>query len=281
MAGLRSLTPPVSVLGFLRAVSPLGAAFEAEGVPYLFAVPPDVRAQWVREDLRLARVTAYAPDAGAAALAPVFRTLAADLRAVESRHPGFQVRLTGLAVASSTSSLEMIVQLGETLGGTAAGIFLLIGLGTRSWRFGLISILPNVFPLAGAAGALYWLGYPLQYVSAAACAICLGLTTDGSIHFLSAVRRELRRGADPEAATRAALRSVGSVVVTTMLVLAAGFATVLASALPTVRLFGGLSCAILLFSVVGGVVLLPALLCAGLPRAGLNRKPERALRRES
>jgi hypothetical protein len=70
-------------------------------------------------------------------------------------------------------------------------------------------------------------------------------------------------------------------MVTTTLVLAAGFAPVFASALPTVRLFGGLSCAILLFSVVGDVVLLPALLCAGLPRTVLRKTPGPALRPES
>lgn len=255
-----AFTEPLSAAALLRAMAP---DRPAAALPYLDAMPDGLRRAWVRPDLRTAVVTARTRDAGAASLAPVFSRFEEKIARLQARHPGFRLDLTGTAVVTARGSLQMIRDLGQGLGGAALGIVVLIGLGTRSWRLGLISILPNVIPLAGAAATLVWLGLPLQYIGAAAFSICLGLATDDSIHFLSSFRRHRAAGGSTEAAIRQTLHEVGSVIVTTTLLLGSGFATLMTSELPTVQLFGALSCAILLFAVAGDLLLMPALLKLG------------------
>jgi predicted RND superfamily exporter protein len=263
--------PPMSALNFLRAFAREPARHLGDGWRYVAAMPADVRDRWIRSDLRMTVVSASVPDSGAATLAPHFDDLEARVDRIAARHPGYVLRATGMAMVTADTSLSMIANLGQGLGAAALAIFAIIAIGTRSLRLGVISILPNVLPLAGTACVLYTAGLPLQYISAAAFCICLGLATDDSIHFLSAFRRARGEGRDVDEAVRASLRSVGTVMITTSLLLASGFSTLMTSELPTVRRFGALSCTILLFSIAGDLVVMPALLRLGAPR---SRNPD-------
>lgn len=103
-------------------------------------------------------------------------------------------------------------------------ISLILIFALRSWRIGLISLVPNFVPAAMSFGL--W-GYLIGEVGVAASvvtAVTFGIVVDDTIHFLSKYLRARReQGLDTQAAVRYAFRTVGHALWTTTAVLAAGF----------------------------------------------------------
>ena len=154
----------------------------------------------------------------------------------------------------------MIGTLARSLALAAVLIFVVIMVMLRSVRLGLVSLLPNAFPLVATAALLVWVGQPLQYASVVVFSIALGIAVDDTIHLLNSFQRARRMGHDPTTALRYSLTLTGRAVIATTMLLVAGFGTLVLSGLPGTRLFGGLTCAALLFALVGDLVLLPAML---------------------
>jgi predicted RND superfamily exporter protein len=135
-------------------------------------------------------------------------------------------------------------------------------------RLGLISVLPNAFPLVIAAGTLVLLGRDLQIASAIAFTVCLGIAVDDTIHFLARYRRELQVTDDVgEAVVRAFLGVSAPMLITTSILLA-GFAILFLSTIPTTQLFAGICMLGMAAALVGDLVLLPALVVVFARRTG-------------
>ena len=83
------------------------------------------------------------------------------------------------------------------------GIMMLIAF--RSWRIGLVCMVPNVLPLVILMGMLGWLGVPINIGTAMIAAVAIGLTVDASIHYVYEYNRAQkwhvgRRSTAPHAA---------------------------------------------------------------------------------
>src|SRR6185369_11888855 len=177
-------------------------------------LPADRLRSIVSEDNRLALVSAYAPDAGAATMRGPLDRLTTDLRAIQQRHPDYQVHLTGFAILATYRTTPMITNLLTGLSLELIVIGAVISLVLRSARLGAISLPSNVFPLLATAAALVVFGWPLQYASVLAFNICLGIAVDDTVHFLSRFKRELAATGDRHLAVRRSFRAVGPVMVT-------------------------------------------------------------------
>ncbi|MCP4700655.1 MAG: MMPL family transporter [Gammaproteobacteria bacterium] len=92
----------------------------------------------------------------------------------------------------------------------------------RSLKFGIISMIPNLFPAAMAFGLWGILVGQVGLALSVVTGLTLGIIVDDTVHFLSKYQRA-RRTKNPEDAVRYALRSVGTALWITSLVLAAGF----------------------------------------------------------
>ena len=94
----------------------------------------------------------------------------------------------------------------------------------RSLRLGLISIVPNLVPAVLGLGV--W-GLAVGQVSlslSVVVAMTVGIVVDDTVHFLSKYRRARREfGQDPEDAVRYAFDTSGRALITTTIVLVAGF----------------------------------------------------------
>ncbi len=258
---------PVSLATLLDAL-PGPPGDPAARLALLYYLPQDLVRRWFRLDRGRALVSAQVADEGAAALAPAFEELKGRLHAVAARHPGYRIHLTGLLVVSAESSLTMIGALARSLGLAAALIFGVVMLAFRSVRLGVVSLLPNLFPLATVAALLVWIGHPLQYTSATVFGIALGIAVDDTIHLLSGFQRAQRQGLNAGAALRQSLCRAGSAVVITTVLLVAGFGTLLLSGLPKIRLFGALACAALGVALLCDLILLPAVTLLAFGRTG-------------
>ncbi|MBC8872948.1 MAG: MMPL family transporter [Planctomycetes bacterium] len=253
------LGTPFSILNLLMAI-PHRKNRVGTGVKYLDSVPEDVVGRLVRRKLRKAVVNVQTPDLGARALAPVYATVDAELRQLEEKYPGFRLSLTGSTVVGSRNVNLMIVDLARSLALAAVVIFAVISVSYRSVRIGLISILPNALPLAGAAVVLLLRGGALEVAAVTTFSICLGIAVDDTIHLISRYCIERQQTRDThEAITRAASK-VGVALTVTTLTLVGGFGAGLLSELPAIRLFSLLASVALITALAAGVLILPALL---------------------
>ncbi|MFM8291739.1 MAG: MMPL family transporter, partial [Planctomycetia bacterium] len=130
----------------------------------------------------------------------------------------------------------------------------------RSPLAGIVSLVPNVFPLAVIGSLLVATGRALDPATVIVFNVCLGLAVDDTVHVLSALARHRRAGLSIATSVRRAIAETGNPVVIGGVVLAVGFAAVTASSVPSLASFGRLACAAVAAATVAELVLLPALL---------------------
>lgn len=225
-------------------------------------LPETFRRRWLRPDLRQALIRSRTPDAASQEADQAFQRLETKLMALEAEYPGFDLALTGTCVVARRNIQIMVVDFARGLGLAAFVIFMVISISFRSFKLGLLSLLPNAFPLVCAASMLVFLDIPLQISSAVALTVCLGVAVDDTIHFLSRFQKEWALDHQLKEALKRTYVAVGRALVVTTLVLAGGFSMIMASEVPTTRLMGLLTSSGIVAALFGDLVLLPALLAA-------------------
>ncbi len=141
------------------------------------------------------------------------------------------------------------------------GISFILIFALRSLRLGLTSLVPNLIP--GALGFGIWglavgeVGVSLSVVTA----MTLGIVVDDTVHFLSKYRRARRElGCASPDAVRVAFRTVGRALLTTSLVLVAGFVVVSLSSFELNAGMGKLTAMVIALALMADFFLLPPLL---------------------
>ena len=138
--------------------------------------------------------------------------------------PELKTTGTGLSMIFSHFSKRNIDSM--LVGTTAALIlisFLLI-IALRSLKFGLISLVPNLFPAAMGFGLWGYLQGEVGVALSIVAAMTLGIVVDDTVHYLSKYLRGKReKGLSPEEATTYAFKNVGFALSTTTIALVAGF----------------------------------------------------------
>ena len=141
------------------------------------------------------------------------------------------------------------------------GISFVLILALRSLRLGLTSLVPNLVP--GALGFGIWglavgeVGVSLSVVTT----MTLGIVVDDTVHFLSKYRRAQRElGCSSPDAVRTAFRTVGRALLTTSLVLVAGFVVVSLSSFEMNAAMGRLTALVIALALLADFFLLPPLL---------------------
>lgn len=139
-------------------------------------------------------------------------------------------------------------------------ILLLMTVAFRSFRIGLISLVPNIFPIVLVIGSMGWLDVPVNIGTAMIASVSMGLTVDSSIHYLTGYQRARRRGLDLHAALRETSQGVGLPLVFANVALVIGFSVLTLSHFIPLIHFGVLVSAAMLGGLIGNLILLPLLL---------------------
>jgi len=265
LAEQQGVASTLSVLDVLRSLDGDPDDLDSKPLPevadrYLPLVPDGAKSRLLGMEGKAALVSANVRDDGAAALEPIFISVSEKLKDIEARHPGFEMRLTGVTYVSAHISLAMISELALGLFAASGIILLIIIFALRSPVLGIFSILPNVFPLAATGALLVLAGMPIQYTSVMSFTICLGIAVDDTIHFLVRYRKLRDSGIESDPAVRQSIREVGSVLITTTLIMVGSFLVLQVSELPMIRLFGLMCALALAWAVIGDLLFLPAIL---------------------
>jgi len=142
----------------------------------------------------------------------------------------------------------------------AVGISLMMMVAFHSVRIGLISLIPNLFPIVLVIGTMGWIGLPINIATAMIASVSMGLTVDSSIHYISGYRRARKRGSDVTQALRETHRGVGRALVFANVALIVGFSVLTLSHFIPLIYFGILVSVAMFGGLMGNLFLLPMLL---------------------
>jgi len=215
-------------------------------------------------------VSARVPNDGSSALADRLDELNPKLQQLRQKYPDYEFTLTGTAVAAAENMSAIIMDLARSLGIAAILIFIVLAVAFQSLKIGLLTVVPNLFPLLVTAAGLSLLGMPLQITSVMTFSLCLGLAVDDTIHVVVRYRLNLQSHADRRAAIDDTVARVGPALIITTAILLGGFAAMMTSPMPAIQLFAALSAITLLVALIGDLVFFPAMLLwagAGRQRA--------------
>lgn len=253
-----SMRHPLSILNILASFP--GDESITNRLAFLELLPDSVKASYLDTDSRAATITVRIQDRGIAHYEPVFDRVEQRLEELQTQHAGFTMTLTGDPVKRGRNLYRIVTDLASSLGTASITIFFVMTLAYRSLRIGLITLIPNLFPLVVTACMMVLFGHPLEIASVCAFTVCLGIAVDDTIHFLTQYRSEIDQHGDMERALRYSFQHVGSAMIITTCILIAGFGTVLTSELPGQRYFAAMAVATIGAALVGDLVFLPALL---------------------
>ncbi len=171
---------------------------------------------------------------------------------------------TGLYVLLANIILSLLEDQLVSFGIAAVGIFLMMTLAFRDWKLGLISLIPNLFPIILLIGTLGWIGSLVNIGTAMIASVSLGLTVDSSIHYLSAYQKGIKSGLGHHESLRLTQSQVGLALLFANLALICGFSVLALSEFVPLVYFGILVSIAMLGGLIGNLVLLPLLLTAWL-----------------
>jgi predicted RND superfamily exporter protein len=142
-----------------------------------------------------------------------------------------------------------------------SSITILMMIQFRSVLLGLLSLVPNVFPLVVIFGIMGWFGIYLDSVTIFAATVSIGLSVDDTIHYLTQLRREIiARGEtqDIEKCLEEAYRITAKALISTSAVLFFGFASLVISPFRPVIFFGLLGSSAIVAALAGDLIFMPS-----------------------
>jgi uncharacterized protein len=137
-------------------------------------------------------------------------------------------------------------------------VFCVIFLVFRSWRFGLLAIVPNLFPVLAVFGVMGWLDISLNVATVMLASVALGVVDDDTIHFVSRYRRETARGVTTDEAITLATAHEGRAALTTAIINSCAFAVLALSEYRPSAWFGGLLALTMIVAFLAEIFVLPA-----------------------
>ncbi len=173
----------------------------------------------------------------------------------------YKVSVTGHSLVFLKSNDYLLYNLFESL---IIEILLIAIVGMalfRSVRIIILSKLPCLIPLAITAGIMGFLDIRFKPSTILIFSIAFGISSDGTVYFLSKYRQELKKlKNNADASISAAIRETGLSMVYTAVILFFGFAIFSASSFGGTAALGVLVSLTLLISLLTNLILLPAIL---------------------
>ncbi len=176
-------------------------------------------------------------------------------------------RVTGYYVMIARLVSQIIGDQWRCLAWAAVLVWLLLVAATWSIRLATVALVPNLLPVLGVLGVLGWFGGEMNMGAAMIAAVSVGLSIDGSIHYLANYQQKISRGRANEQAAIFAQRGVGLPIVLSTLALVIGFLGLGRSEFVPTATFGVLTAAALLVGTIVNLALLPIVVCFSLPES--------------
>jgi len=198
-------------------------------------------------------------------VAALVRTLTADWKGHD------KVFITGQPVAQDTFGVEMLVQMATSAPLAGLAIFLLLLLFFRRISLIIAPMIVAVISVICTMGLLIGLGFDVHIMSSMIAIFLMPIAVADSVHILSEFFDLYHRFNDKAGTIRHVMQHLFRPMLYTSLTTIAGFASLAATPIPPVRIFGlhvafGVALAWLLT-----MTLIPAYIMIGVPRRALEK----------
>jgi len=150
-----------------------------------------------------------------------------------------------------------------------------------SFRYGALSIIPNITPITVAFGLWGITNGQINMAVAVVLGMTLGIVVDDSIHFLSKyirARKELNKS--PEEAVKHTFSTVGRAIIVTTVILTAGFSVLMQSSFGFNSDMGKLTALTIIAALILDLLLLPSLLLILDKKKAITEEAESAISQE-
>jgi uncharacterized protein len=172
---------------------------------------------------------------------------------------GLSAEPTGTSVVFSKTADRIMQGQIESFAMAFVVITMVMILALRSLWLGLLSILPNLVPIAAIMGAMGFLEIHLSSFNSMVCSVAIGIAVDDTIHVLTGYQRLWQR-LPRAAAVKETIAHEGAAVIATSVVLLSGFSVLLLADFRPTFDFGLLTGIAIGAALLGDFILLPALL---------------------
>ena len=180
----------------------------------------------------------------------------------EGRPAGVRAQLAGLPVLAADANAEVASNLRRMLtllaGLLAVAVVLLVAL--RSVERALVPLVPIALATGWSALVLFALRVPLNPMSVTLGALVIAISTEFSVLLSERYRAERAQGHDPRTALGRTYSSTGAAVLASGATAIAGFAVLVVSDIRMLRDFGFVTVVDLTVSLLGVMLVLPAVL---------------------
>jgi predicted RND superfamily exporter protein len=182
-------------------------------------------------------------------------------RGIASHMDGqLKVEVTGTVFNLFTVASELLENLLVSFGWAFAIITALMLVLLRDLKLGLLSMIPNLLPIANVIGFMGVLDIPIDIGTLLIASIALGIAVDDTIHFFYHFHARYRADGDVEAAIAHTLGHSGRAMIATSIILMGGFLVYTAATMANLQRFGLLIALTVAFALLYDLIVSPALL---------------------
>lgn len=255
-SAIQSAAPGYPVVSLATYAQWLGVPDKMPSESEMEQLPKELRKQLVSEDHRLARVMVVMPEPmhNPQTLRKQNDIEMAALSAGASRNVGLPIVMR----YESTSVVEHL-WIGLAF---ACVISTMLVAAFYQWPFlAIYLIIPNVLPLAVAAGSLALIREgELTPTAMLALTIAFGIAVDDSIHLVNRFLLETKGGLDIDEALVISMQETGRAMIVTTILICSGMFVTMLSSFEMIRLFGGMLILTFVTALFADLLLLPCLL---------------------
>ncbi|MBI9105036.1 MAG: MMPL family transporter [Spirochaetales bacterium] len=188
---------------------------------------------------------------------------------LDSHFAGYDVTITGLVPLLGRTLSVVIASTKQSYILAYVIIAFLMLLFIGNFRLGIISMLPNIFPIIITLGVMGAFGIVLDMFTMLIGSIAMGLAVDDTIHFMHNYNRIYRKTGDSDGAVLETFLGTGRAMLSTTAALSAGFLVFTFAEMRNLHYFGLLTGFTLIMALAADFLLAPALVTL------LNRRDRR------
>ena len=145
-------------------------------------------------------------------------------------------------------------------------IFICIALLLKSARIGMMSMIPNLVPIAITLGVMGYVGINLDVATIMIASVAIGISVDDTIHFLYRFKEEFKKDGDHYLAIQRTLSGVGRALIFTTVVATCGFLVFCLSSFKAIQYFGLLTGITMVSALVADLFILPSCILLFKPK---------------
>ncbi|OMH29120.1 RND family transporter [Motiliproteus sp. MSK22-1] len=170
------------------------------------------------------------------------------------------VEVSGLITLLAQTSKAVLDNMGYNYLYAFIIITLLMCMTLGSSKFGLLSMIPNVFPFIVVLAVMAVSGIPIDTFTILIGGLLTGLIVDDTVHLFYSYRQHIQLTNDPSQAIKSAVNDVGGALLITTVIVVCSFSVFLFSSMSNIRAFGALMMIGTSLALITDLLLAPAII---------------------